>query len=220
LRDCHLRHDPQLQSCGDSGRKPTGCNEAEEIGDLVLIMNEDERQLFHIFLGACSILLVLFLGIQLAAYVVGVILVLGLMLVHMKLSGMNLGPLENLVQRFERPGITPGYGAMTIAAGTLAILTLLSGKEQILASLVILGIGDAASTLVGRRSRKKLPYCKKKTFAGTAAFFVSSLPAIYFAGLPAILVAAAAALAESLETNVDDNLVISFVCVVAFKLIG
>jgi len=62
-------------------------------------MNEDERQVFHVFLGACSIALVLFLGLQLAAYVVGVILVLGLILVHMKLSGMNLGPLENLVQR-------------------------------------------------------------------------------------------------------------------------
>lgn len=183
-------------------------------------MNEDERQMFHVFLGACSILLVLFLGIQLAAYVVGVMLVLGLILVHMKLSGMNLGPLENLVVRFERPGITPGYGAMTIAAGVLAILTLLANREQILASLFILGIGDAASTLVGVRSKKKLPYGKKKTYAGTAAFFLCSLPAVYFVGWPAIVVAAAAALAESLEANVDDNLVISLVCVVAFRLLG
>lgn len=183
-------------------------------------MNEDERQLFHIFLGACSIALVLLLGIQLSAYVVGVVLVLGLILVHMKLSGMWLGPLDTLVQRFERPGITPGYGAMTIAAGTLAILTLLASREQILASLVILGIGDAASTMVGRRGKKRLPYGSKKTFAGTAAFFIFSLPAAYFAGLGAIPVAAAAALAESLETNVDDNLIISLVCVVAFRLIG
>jgi len=183
-------------------------------------MNEDERQLFHIFLGASSIALVLFLGIQLAAYVVGVILVLGLMLVHMKLSGMSLGPLEELVKRFERPGITPGYGAMTIAAGVLAILTLLANKEQILASLAILGLGDAASTLVGVRSRKKLPYSKKKTYAGTVAFFIASLPAVYFVGWPAVVVAAAAALAESLETNVDDNLIISLVCVVAFRLLG
>ena len=183
-------------------------------------MNEDERQLFHIFLGACSIALVLTLGIQLSSYVVGVMLVLGLMLVHMKLSGMWLGPLDKLVQRFERPGITPGYGAMTIAAGTLAILTLLSSKEQILASLVILGLGDAASTLIGTRSKKKLPWSKKKTIAGTAAFFIASLLAVYYAGWPAVLVAAAAALAESFETNVDDNLIISLVCVIAFRLIG
>ena len=183
-------------------------------------MNEDERQLFHIFLGACSIALVLLLGIQLASYVVGVILVLGLILVHMKLSGMWLGPLDGIIARFERPGITPGYGAMTIAAGTTAILTLLSNKEQILASLVILGLGDAASTLVGRRSRQKLPWSKKKTIAGTAAFFIASLLAVYYAGWPAVLVAAAAALAESFEANVDDNLIISVVCVIAFRLIG
>ena len=183
-------------------------------------MNEDERQLFHIFLGACSIALVLALGIQLASYVVGVILVLGLILMHMKLSGMWLGPLDGIIARFERPGITPGYGAMTIAAGTLAILTLLSGREQILASLVILGVGDAASTIVGRRSKKRLPWSKKKTAWGTAAFFMASLPAAYYAGPVAIAVAAAAALAESLETNVDDNLIISVVCVVAFRLAG
>lgn len=183
-------------------------------------MNEDERQLFHIFLGACSIALVLLLGIQLASYVVGVILVLGLILVHMKLSGMWLGPLDGIIARFERPGITPGYGAMTIAAGTLAILTLLANKEQILASLVVLGLGDAASTIAGRRSKKKLPWGKKKTVWGMAAFFVASLPAVYYGGLPAVVVAAAAALAESFETNVDDNLIISVVCVVAFRIIG
>lgn len=183
-------------------------------------MNEDERQFFHIFLGAASIALVLLLGVELAAYVVGVALVLGLILVHMKLSGMGLGPLEGLVKRFERPGITPGYGAMTIAAGVLAITTLLSDRGQILASIAILGLGDAASTVVGRRSRKRLPYSKKKTYWGTIAFFVCALPAVYFAGWTAVAVAAAAALAESLETNVDDNLIISVVCVVAFRLVG
>lgn len=183
-------------------------------------MNEDERQLFHIFLGGCSIALVLALGIQLASYVVGVVLVLGLIIMHMKLSSMWLGPLDGIIARFERPGITPGYGAMTIAAGTLAILTLLANREQILGSLVILGVGDAASTLVGRRSRQKLAWSRKKTAAGTVAFFVASLPAVYFAGWPAMLVAAAAALAESLESNVDDNLIISVVCVVAFRLLG
>ena len=183
-------------------------------------MNEDERQLFHVFLGACSIALVLFLGIQLAAYVVGVILVLGLILVHMKLSGMWLGPLDAPIRRFERPGITPGYGALTIAAGTLAILTLLADRGQILASLLILGLGDAASTIAGVRSKRKLPYSKKKTYGGTIAFFICSLPAVYFAGWSAVIVAAAAALAESFETNVDDNLIISVVCVVAFRLLG
>jgi dolichol kinase len=183
-------------------------------------MNEDERQIFHIALGICSMALVWIAGVQIAAYVVGVILVLGLMLVHLKLSGARLGLLEHLVQRFERPGATPGYGALTIAAGTLAIMTLIAKPENILASLVILGVGDAASTLVGRRSKKKLAHNRKKTYGGTLSFFIASLPAAYFAGLPAVAVAAVAALAESFESDMDDNLIIAIVCVVGFRLLG
>jgi hypothetical protein len=38
--------------------------------------------------------------------------------------------------------------------------------------------------------------------------------------LPAVAVAAAAALAESLESRIDDNLIIAAVCVIAFRLLG
>ena len=183
-------------------------------------MNEDERQIFHILIGLGAIAIVELAGVQTAAYVFSAILILGLMLVHFKLSGFPLGPLERLVARFERPGATPGYGAMTITAGALAIVTLLATKEQMVASLIVLGFGDAASTLVGRRSRKKLPYSREKTWGGTAAFFIASLPAVYFAGWPALVVALVAALAESLESNIDDNLTVSLVCVVLFRLLG
>lgn len=183
-------------------------------------MNEDERQVFHVFLGACSIALVILLGVHAATYIVAAILVAGLLLVHLKLSGFPLGPLERLVQRFERPGVTPGYGAMTIAAGVLAILTLVASRDNALASLVILGFGDAASTIAGTRSRKRLPYSRKKTWGGSIAFFAACLPAAYFAGLPALAVAAIAAAAESLESGVDDNLLIAIACVVGFRLLG
>lgn len=183
-------------------------------------MNEDERQIFHVFLGICAIALVYSLGVQLASYAVGVILVLGLMLVHLKLSGMRLGHLERLIARFERPGVTPGYGAMTMAAGALAIMTLVAKPEHILASLWVLGVGDAASTFFGRRSRRKLAHNRKKSYGGTLAFFIASLPAFYFAGWQAIIVAALAAAAESMESDIDDNLIIAVVCVVAFRLLG
>ncbi len=183
-------------------------------------MKEDERQILHIFLGACAMLLVEFAGVQAASYAMGAILVVGIILVHMKLSCMRLGPFDLLIERFERPGVTPGYGAMTMAAGALAILTLIASKEQILASLVILGFGDAGSTIFGIRSRRKLPYSREKTFGGSAAFFVFSLPAVYFAGPFALIVAAAAAIAEGFESHIDDNLIIAMVCVVAFRLVS
>jgi dolichol kinase len=164
--------------------------------------------------------LVAFLGREAAAMAVGAILVGGLVLVHLKLSKIRLGPLERAVARFERPGVTPGYGALSIAAGVLAILTLLPDASQIYASLIILGFGDAASTLVGRRSRKKLPYNKRKTIGGTLAFLVFSLPAILYAGPSAIIVCLAAALMEGTDLGVDDNLTVPLACVLVFRLLG
>jgi dolichol kinase len=184
-------------------------------------MNEDERQIFHLALGISLLAMVQLIGVELSAYVAGVSLIIGLVLVHIKLSYVHLGKLEWLIERLERPGVVAGYGAMTFTAAVLCILTLLSSQQQILASLAILGIGDAASTIAGRRSRQKLPYNAKKTVGGTLAFFLSSAPfAMYFAGLPALLVAAAAALAESAESKIDDNLIIAVACVVLFRLAG
>jgi len=185
-------------------------------------MNEDERQFFHLALGVSLIAAVQLIGVELSAYVASAALVAGLVLVHIKLSYMHLGrELERLIERFERPGAMAGYGAMTFTAAVLCMLTLLSSQPQILASLAILGIGDAASTIVGRRCRQKLPYNARKTYGGTLAFFLSSAPfAFLFAGPPALIVAAIAALAESAEARIDDNLIIAAVCVVAFRLIG
>ncbi|MCX6769205.1 MAG: hypothetical protein NT051_00815, partial [Candidatus Micrarchaeota archaeon] len=122
--------------------------------------------------------------------------------------------------RFERPGVVPGYGAATFTAASLAILTMLPSQQQMLASLIILGVGDAASTFFGIRGKRKLPYNRKKTVEGSCAFFIFSLPSALFAGAPAVLVAASAALAESLEARMDDNLIIAVVCIVGFRLIG
>jgi len=183
-------------------------------------MNEDERQAFHFFIGAFCIALLIFFGVEMSAYICGVALVLGLVLLHLKLSGYSIWPFDWFLSRFERPGVLSGYGAITLAAGVLAILTLLSSEEQMLASLVILGFGDAASTFIGKRSKLKLPYSKKKTVRGSVAFFLASLPAALFAGLPALAVAFFATIAEGLESGVDDNLIISLVCVVGFRLIG
>jgi len=173
-------------------------------------------------LGILCIAMVQLAGIELSAYLVSVALIIGLVLVHIKLSYVHLGHgLEWLLERFERPGVLAGYGALTFTAAALCILTLLSSQPQIFASLAIIGIGDSASTIIGRRSRTRLPYNARKTVEGTSAFFLVSAPlAVYFAGLPALVVCAAAALAESLESKIDDNLIIAAVCIIAFRLIG
>ncbi len=182
--------------------------------------NEDDRQLFHVSMGIAAMALVALFGLVAAAYAISAALLFGLALVHLKLSGALLGPLEHLMDRMERPGVTPGYGAMTMTAGALAIITLISSPQNVMASLFILGFGDAASTIVGTRCRRKLPHNRKKTWGGTLAFFFASLPAVYFAGFPALVVAAFAAAVESLESDIDDNLAIAVACVIGFGLLG
>jgi len=181
---------------------------------------EDDRQIFHMLMGASAMAAVALFGTEIAAYAIGAVLLCGLVLVHLKLSGTRLGALEPFVDRFERPGVTPGYGAMTMAAGALAITTLIANPNNVLASLFILGAGDAASTIVGTRCKMKLPHNRKKTCGGTLAFFLASLPAVFIAGAPAVVVAALAALAESLESDIDDNLAIAIACVIGFGLLG
>lgn len=183
-------------------------------------MREKFRQLFHFSLSLVAMAIATLFGHETAAYIVACALIFGLVLVHLKLRGMHLGMLEHALDRVERPGVIKGYGALTFTAATLAILTLLPTEPQMLASLVILGFGDSASTFFGLQGKRKLPYNRRKTLEGSAAFFVFSLPAAYFAGLPAVLVAAAAALAESFESRMDDNLIIAVVCVVGFRLFG
>ena len=185
-------------------------------------MNEDERQAFHLALGILLIAMVAILGVGLSAYVVSVSLIVGLVLVHIKLTYIHLDRrIEWLIERFERPGVVAGYGAMTFTAAVLCILTLISSQPQILASLAILGFGDSASTIVGRRSKQKLPYNARKTYGGTLAFFLASAPfAFLFAGPAALIVAAAAAIAESAEARIDDNLIVAAVCVILFRLAG
>jgi dolichol kinase len=183
-------------------------------------MAELERQAFHFCMGLMAIALVVSLGTLYAAYITSSILIFGLLLMHLKMRGMKLGPFEHFIGRFERSGVVEGYGAATFTAASLAIMTLLPSQSQVLSSLVILGFGDAASTAVGIHGKTKLGHNKRKTLEGSIAFFVASLPAALFAGAPAILVAALASAAESLESKMDDNLIIAVVCVIAFRLFG
>ena len=183
-------------------------------------MKEDNRQAFHFLLGCAVIAFCALFGKSAAAVLAGAALLIGMALVHLKLTGRKLGPVDWFLMHFARPHEVAGYGALTYAAAVLAILTLTNGEAQALSSLFILAAGDAASTVVGLRGKHRLPYNRKKTAEGTLAFFAAALPSAVFAGPAAILVSAAAALAESLEARVDDNLVIAVVCVLGFQLAG
>jgi len=181
---------------------------------------ETKRQIVHLLvcMGALAVLL-LFSRNWLLALAFGVLLV-GSLLINMTMRNSKISLVEWFVSEFEREGVRlPGWGSACLATGVLILAAYLMSQTDIAAGLVVLGIGDGLSTLVGRRGSRRLPWNPKKTAEGTLAFFIGSLLAWVFIGPIAVLLAALAALAESLDLGIDDNLVIPIVCAIVLSVL-
>ncbi len=180
---------------------------------------EAERQVFHLLLGVVALLLLLHFGRGFMIGMVFFIIVIGTLLMNIRLRGGRIFFVQWFEERLERPGaLLPGWGSACYATGVLLLLTFLTDINQISASLVVLGLADAFSTIIGRKGRMKLPYNRNKTLEGTAVFFISSLVAWYFVGPAAIPLALVATIAESLP-GLEDNLAIPVACVLFFLVV-
>jgi dolichol kinase len=117
---------------------------------------------------------------------------------------------------------SPARGAIMFLVGA-SLAVILFDPYVAAAAVAVLALGDAFSTLVGRRyGSAKIPYNPDKsvqgTLAGLAAAFIGAsafIPPHY------ALVAAAAGMAgESLPLRVDDNVVIPLASGSALSLAG
>lgn len=113
----------------------------------------------------------------------------------------------SLLRDYERDGLT---GATWLAISLFAAITLLP-REPAVAAMWSAAAGDPAAALVGKawHARGGGPYGSGRTVAGSFAMFcVSGLGARLLAGFNpagAILIGAAAAVAERAGGRVDDN---------------
>lgn len=136
-----------------------------------------------------------------------------------KLLGFSLGPLEKLLARFERAKATPFQGAITLMTGCLFALTFSPSIAFGLAAIAILAFGDGAATLFGKGGRAPIPWNSNKTWRGSLAFCaIGGLAALPFIGITAFGYAGVLALIESIDLQVDDNIVIP-VAAVLLKLV-
>jgi dolichol kinase len=175
---------------------------------------EDARQLFHIFvgIGALAVLLLFGRGFLIAA--IFFTLIIGTLLINARLLGKKIALVQWFVERFEREDAPmPGWGSACYAAGALIAATFLDDAGQIAAVLVVLGIGDGVSTIIGRRGRLGIPYNSNKTLEGSMGLFFSALLAYWFIGPLVIPMAFVAAVAES-APKIDDNLMIPIACAI------
>jgi dolichol kinase len=180
---------------------------------------ETGRQMFHLALGIVALLLLLHFGRGFMIGMVFFIIIIGTLLMNIRLRGGGIAVVQWFEERFERPDAPlPGWGSACYAAGVLMVLTFLTDINAIAASILVLALADALSTIIGRRGKMKLPYARNKTLEGSAAFFVSSLAAWYFVGPLAVPLAVLATVAESLP-GLEDNLVIPIACTLFFLVV-
>jgi len=115
--------------------------------------------------------------------------------------------------------IFPSYGAFWFVVVALLIVVSLSSRDETAAALLVLSAGDSAATIFGVLGRHLLPHNRKKTAEGSAAFFIFSLSSCFFLGSKGVALATLSAAVESLDTPVDDNLLIPIASILFFYII-
>lgn len=181
---------------------------------------ETKRQAVHFLVCMAALATVLLFSRTWLLAVAFSVLLVGSLLINMTMRNSKIHLVEWFVNEFEREGVRlPGWGSACLATGVLILAAYVREPAGIAVGLVVLGIGDGVSTLVGRRGSHNLPWNRKKTAEGTLAFFAGSLAAWIFIGPLSVLLAAICALTESLDLGIDDNLLIPVVCAVVFLVL-
>ncbi len=182
---------------------------------------ETERQILHFLVGLATIAMLFTMSRPFTAGAVFFVLVVGTLIINMRIQKVGIPFVEWFVERFERKDILfPGFGSACYATGVLIPLVFLSDVNQVAACILVLALGDGISTIVGRKGKHTLPHNKEKTVEGSLAFFVGSLASLAFIGIMAIPLAALAAIVETINFRIDDNLTIPVFCTIFFLVVG
>lgn len=180
---------------------------------------ELRRKLFHLFFGLFLIILLLHSGRTDLIIFLGTVLILGIMMILLMKKGRRIPIADWLEETFERENVRfPGYGAFWYVLGALLLSFFLDNGSEIAAGIVTLAAGDSAATIFGILGSHRLPHNRRKTWEGSIAFFVFSLPACLFVGWAGAALAAIGATVEGLPTPADDNLLVPISTIVFFLL--
>ncbi len=182
---------------------------------------ELKRQFFHLAVGLMSIAVLVYLGRYWLMAAAFFSMIIGLLIVNRLLIGYDIKVIRLFLEHFGREkALFPGWGSATYAGGILILVTVLEQVPEIAAGIVVIALGDSASTIIGRKGIHRIPHNPKKTIEGTLAFMLGSLPAYFFVGPVAIPLAFIIAFIESIDFKFDDNLTIPLATVVMLVLLG
>jgi dolichol kinase len=171
---------------------------------------EVKRQLLHAG-GVVTPVFVYYLGRDFTLLLLFLLLLMTSLASFAYRRQVRLPVLYSLVEELERSDVKrsfPAKGAVYYVFGMILSL-LVFATPVALACIVVTSVGDAASTIVGKRfGVHRLPYHSHKSFEGSAACFVfASVVAVTQIGFVAGVVAGfVGAVTESLPLPLNDNL--------------
>ena len=178
---------------------------------------ELRRKLFHFFFGLFLIFIRIYSGRNNLIIFLSFFLFFGCIMIILMRQDRKIPITYWLEETFERENVRfPGYGAFWYVVGALLLALSLGSADEIAAAIVALAAGDSAATIFGVLGRNPLPHNPRKTVEGSVAFFVFTLPACLFVGWIGVELAALTAVVESLDTPVDDNLLIPITAILFF----
>jgi dolichol kinase len=179
---------------------------------------EMERDMVQMVLGI-AVLLILLIWQQNYVYILFWVMILAYLFNNLI---SRSGKAYKALGRFERRDVEFGRGAIHLAAG-LAILIGFASFKLAVFGIFPLFFGDALATLNGMRfyKSKKLPHNRRKSVAGTFAFFIATvIPGALLLGLWGIPIAIVLTLVESIDLPIDDNISVPIVTIVLGALLG
>ncbi len=180
---------------------------------------ELKRQLIHasgVFIAILVREVYQFGGWIVPASIIGAAILLGYTVSYLYRGGVNMPILTKLIKGSERERDQefPGRGALRFFIGAIFTLLVFRNSPDIVAAgIIVLALGDSASTLGGvTLGRHKIPYNKEKSIEGTISGVGAAFIGLMFLTPFSILVSACAAIigmiVESLPLGVDDNLTV------------
>lgn len=180
---------------------------------------ETNRDILQLCAGAFFILLFYFVNQQTSGTVLILSIFAGIILINCaRLYKRNW--ISRIIYSLERRNTALGHGALWLAMGSLVAASFLNAPSIIIIFAAMF-IGDSVATIVGvSTDTPRLPYNKKKSIGGSAAYFLSTALIAYpVVGPISFLVGFVAAGIESIPWKLDDNFVVSFIITAAI-LVG
>lgn len=185
--------------------------------------NELARQISHVLLGVLMIGALLLLwktthGWQFIAVFVAWIGFISLCTIMYLHSRGKKTPFGSLFEQMGKRDVFVGEGALWYVLGVLVALSFLGRFLYVISSIYILAVGDSISAIYSYKKRYTPNIFKGRNWLSMLAFIVLTSPVVFFIGAKAIPLIIICAVAEALDTKINDNFLIPLICVLYFLL--